>query len=130
MLFGKADGPFGSLVACLFTANQRVASDGYIFPVFFAVEFLIFLDDLFFFGVDGDESLVRSKKFLQHGGLIGEDISFSRKVKSIVRDGQVLGGVPLDYLVQVVRSNAEQESIVGQRFGGGQHVFVGPELEC
>ena len=71
MLFGKADGSFRSLVAGLFAADQRVTGNGHILPVFFAVEFFIFLDDLLLFGVDGDESFVRFKEFLQHGGLIG-----------------------------------------------------------
>ena len=42
----------------------------------------------------------------------------------------MLGGVPLDDLVQVVGGDAKQEAIVGQRFGGGQLVFVGPKFEC
>ena len=83
-----------------------MAGDGYIFSVFFTVEFLVFLNDLFFLGVDGNQSFVLCKQFLQHGRLVCEDIPLSCKIQSIVRDGQVLGGIPLDDLIQVVGSDA------------------------
>ena len=80
----ESDRPFCRLEASLFTSDQWVTFSRNIFSIFLAEQLLIRLDDLFFFGMDRDQGFAISKKLFESLRIVGQQVTFFGKVKSVV----------------------------------------------